>query len=132
MIYTSKENFRIINFLRFLGFCHTKEETESIEDVFYKNYHLSVIAEIENQDEDEKFQLNNALFIYVGSQYIAYQYKKFVALESGRLSILQMNRTSEASFNALLKTLTEIFNELYGSINYEFYSYPYMPIYPRQ
>ena len=116
-----KEYFRMAAFLNMIGFQQSKNDLTE----FWKPFELDVKAQIMDQDEDEVFHLDGSINIHLYGEYIRYSYRNFAAVESGRLLETSSNFRSDFTFDALLKSLEDIFNRIYGSPEYEFYKAPY-------
>lgn len=117
-----KEYFRMAAFLNMMGFQQSKNDLTE----FWKPFELDVKA-IMDQDEDEVFHLDGSINIHLYGEYIRYSYRNFAAVETGRLLQTSSDFKSEFTFDALLKSLTDIFDRIYGSPEYEFYKAPYDP-----
>lgn len=115
------EYFRMAAFLNMMGFKQSKNDLTE----FYKPFELDVKAQIVDQDEDEKFHLDGFINIHLYGEYIRYSYRNLAALETGRLLQTSSDFKSEFTFDALLKSLSNIFDRIYGSPEYEFYKAPY-------
>ena len=115
------EYFRMAAFLNMMGFQQSKNDLTE----FCKPFELDVKAQIVDQDEDEKFHLEGTINIHLYGEYIRYSYQSFASVESGRLIIIPSDFRSDFTFDALLKSLTDIFDRIYGSPEYEFYKAPY-------
>ena len=118
-----KEYFRMAAFLNMIGFQQSKNDLTE----FWKPFELDVKAQIMDQDEVETFHLDGTISIHLYGEYIRYSYRKFAAVESGRLIILPSDFRSDFTFDALMKKLADIFDRIYGSPEYEFYKAPYDP-----
>ena len=116
-----KEYFRMAAFLNMIGFKQSKNALTE----FWKPFELAVKAQIMDQDEDEVFHLDGSIIIHLYGEYIRYSYRNFAAVETGRLLQTSSDFKSEFTFDALLKNLTDIFDRIYGSPEYEFYKAPY-------
>ena len=116
-----KEYFRMAAFLNMIGFQQSKNDLTE----FWKPFELDVKAQIMDQDEDEVFHLDGSINIHLYGEYIRYSYQSFASVESGRLIIIPSDFRSDFTFDALLKSLTDIFDRIYGSPEYEFYKAPY-------
>lgn len=116
-----KEYFRIAAFLNMLEF---KQDNDDLT-LFSRPYSTDVISQIEDQEEDEKYHLDGNVIIHLYGDCIQYSHRKFIALETGRLTTLNCNFESKFTFEAFLKCITDIFNDLFGSIEYEFYQAPF-------
>ena len=116
-----KEYFRMAAFLHMMGFQQSKHDLTE----FYKPFELDVKAQIMGQDEDETFHLERTINIHLYGEYIRYSYQSFASIESGRLIIIPSDFRSDFTFDALLKSLTDIFDRIYGSPEYEFYKASY-------
>ena len=117
------EYFRMAAFLNMMGFKQSKNDLTE----FYKPFELDVKAQIVDQDEDEKFHLEGTINIHLYGEYIRYSYRNLAALETGRLLQTSSDFKSNFTFDALLESLTHIFDRIYGSPEYEFYKAPYDP-----
>ena len=116
-----KEYFRMAAFLHMLGFQQSKHNLTE----FYKPFELDAKAQIMDQDQDEVFHLDGSINIHLYGEYIRYSYQNFASVETGRLLQTSSDFKSEFTFDALLKSLADIFDRLYGSPEYEFYKAPY-------
>ena len=116
-----KEYFRMAAFLNMIGFQQSKNDLTE----FWKPFELDVKAQIMDQDEDEVFHLDGSINIHLYGEYIRYSYQSFASVESGRLIIAPSDFKSDFTFDALLKNLADIFDRIYGSLEYEFYKAPY-------
>lgn len=116
-----KECFRMTAFLHMLGFQQSKHDLTE----FWKPFELDVKAQIMDQDEDEIFHLDGTINIHLYGEYIRYSYQTFASVETGRLIRVPSDFRSDFTFDALLKSLTDIFNQIYGSSEYDFYKAPY-------
>ena len=116
-----KEYFRMAAFLNMMGFQQSKNDLTE----FWKPFELDVKAQIMDQDEDEVFHLDGSINIHLYGEYIRYSYRNFAAVETGRLLQTSSDFKSEFTFDALLKSLSNIFDQIYGSPEYEFYKAPY-------
>lgn len=117
------EYFRMAAFLNMMGFKQSKNDLTE----FCKPFELDVKAQIVDQDEDEKFHLDGSINIHLYGEYIRYSYRNLAALETGRLLQTSSDFKSNFTFDALLESLTHIFDRIYGSPEYEFYKAPYDP-----
>ena len=117
------EYFRMAGILNMIGFQQSKNDLTE----FYKPFELDVKAQIMDQDEDEKFHLEGTINIHLYGEYIRYSYRNFAALETGRLLQTSSDFKSNFTFDALLESLMHIFDQIYGSPEYEFYKAPYDP-----
>ena len=115
------EYFRMVAFLNMMGFKQSKNDLTE----FCKPFELDVKAQIMGQDEDETFHLERTINIHLYGEYIRYSYRNFAAVETGRLLQTSSDFKSEFTFDALLKSLSDIFDRIYGSPEYEFYKAPY-------
>ena len=115
------EYFRMAAFLNMMGFQQSKNDLTE----FWKPFELDVKAQIMGQDEDETFHLERTINIHLYGEYIRYSYRNFAALETGRLLQTSSDFKSNFTFDALLKNLADIFDRIYGSLEYEFYKAPY-------
>ena len=118
---SQNEYFRIAAFLNMMGFQQSKNDLTE----FWKPFELDVKAQIMDQDEDEVFHLDGFINIHLYGEYIRYSYRNFAAVETGRLLQTSSDFKSEFTVDALLKNLTDIFDRIYGSPEYEFYKAPY-------
>ena len=116
-----KEYFRMAAFLNMMGFQQSKNDLTE----FWKPFELDVKVQIVDQDEDEVFHLDGSINIHLYGEYIRYSYQNFASSETGRLLQTSSDFKSEFTFDALLKNLTDIFDRIYGSPEYEFYEAPY-------
>ena len=116
-----KEYFRMAAFLNMIGFQQSKNDLTE----FWKPFELDVKAQIMDQDEDEVFHLDGSINIHLYGEYIRYSYRNFATVETGRLLQTSSDFKSEFTFDALLKNLADIFDQIYGSPEYEFYKAPY-------
>ena len=117
------EYFRMAGILNMMGFQQSKNDLTE----FCKPFELDVKAQIMDQDEDEKFHLEGTINIHLYGEYIRYSYRNFAALETGRLLQTSSDFKSNFTFDALLESLMHIFDQIYGSPEYEFYKAPYDP-----
>ena len=117
------EYFRMAAFLNMMGFQQCKNDLTE----FCKPFELDVKAQIMDQDEDEKFHLEGTINIHLYGEYIRYSYRNLAALETGRLLQTSSDFKSNFTFDALLESLMHIFDQIYGSPEYEFYKAPYDP-----
>ena len=115
------EYFRMVAFLNMMGFKQSKNDLTE----FCKPFELDVKAQIMGQDEDETFHLERTINIHLYGEYIRYSYQSFASVESGSLIIAPSDFKSDFTFDALLKNLADIFDRIYGSLEYEFYKAPY-------
>ena len=115
------EYFRMAAFLNMRGF----EQSKNYLTEFWKPFELDVKAQVVDQDEDEVYHLDGTINIHLYGEYIRYSYQSFASVESGRLIIIPSDFKSDFTFDALLKSLTDIFDRIYGSPEYEFYKAPY-------
>ena len=115
------EYFRMAAFLNMLGFEQSKNDLTE----FWKPFELDVKAQVVDQDEDEVYHLDGTINIHLYGEYIRYSYRSFAAVESGRLVEIPSDFKSDFTFDALLKKLAGIFDQIYGSPEYEFYKAPY-------
>ena len=115
------EYFRMAAFLNMLGFEQSKNDLTE----FWKPFELDVKAQVVDQDEDEVYHLDGTINIHLYGEYIRYSYRSFAAVESGRLVEIPSDFKSDFTFDALLKNLAGIFDQIYGSPEYEFYKAPY-------
>ena len=116
-----KEYLRIAAFLHMMGFQQSKNDLTE----FWKPFSLDVKAQVVDQDKDETFHLDGTINIHLYGEYIRYSYQNFASVETGRLLQTSSDFKSEFTFDALLKNLTDIFDRIYGSPEYEFYKAPY-------
>ena len=117
------EYFRMAAFLNMMGVQQSKNDLTE----FCKPFELDVKAQIMDQDEDEKFHLEGTINIHLYGEYIRYSYRNFAAVETGRLLQTSSDFKSNFTFDALLESLMHIFDQIYGSPEYEFYKAPYDP-----
>ena len=115
------EYFRMAGILNMMGFQQSKNDLTE----FCKPFELDVKAQIMDQDEDKVFHLDGSINIHLYGEYIRYSYKNFASVETGRLLQTSSDFKSEFTFDALLESLTHIFDQIYGSPEYEFYKAPY-------
>ena len=115
------EYFRMVAFLNMIGFKQSKNDLTE----FSKAFELDAKAQIMDQDEDEKFHLEGTINIHLYGEYIRYSYRNLAALETGRLLQTSSDFKSNFTFDALLESLTHIFDQIYGSPEYEFYKASY-------
>ena len=116
-----KEYLRIAAFLHMMGFQQSKNDLTE----FWKPFSLDVKAQVVDQDKDETFHLDGTINIHLYGEYIRYSYQSFAAIETGRLLQTSSDFKSDFTFDALMNDLTHIFNQIYGSPEYEFYNAPY-------
>ena len=116
-----KEYLRMAAFLHMMGFQQSKNDLTE----FWKPFSLDVKAQVVDQDKDETFHLDGTINIHLYGEYIRYSYQYFAAVETGRLLQTSSDFKSDFTFDTLLKSLSDIFDRIYGSPEYEFYNAPY-------
>ena len=114
------EYMALMNLMRILGFKQNPKELTK----FYITCNGDIKAQVVDEP-DEKYRFISLIEVKLASNEIQFKYHKYAALENGRLTWINCQRTAKFSVHEFLMEYSQILNEIYDSPVYEFTSINY-------
>ena len=118
----SSEIFRMLNYLNTLGFVQDKKYPY----VFNRTIFFCVKSDVVDHKDPDLYDIHTYIEVHLNGYEINYQYSSPVALESGKLTITNVSyNDNDFSLAGLKSNLDRIFETLFDSSVYEFYTAPF-------